>query len=166
MTADLSAAGLIGRPAAAHVSGMPEDAADDGPFGPAGVAWRVSADLAWPVAGLRSLLMQALRPLAMAGLDQHSGWRRDPAGGLAATSAYLATVTFGERAVAEQAAAWVRRIHEHVRGVDAVTGRRYAAGDPALCCGCTRHWSSPARRPPGRSGHRRRRRTATATSRR
>jgi len=34
--------------------------------------------------------------------------------------------------VAEQAAARVRRIHEHVRGVDGVTGRPYAAGDPAL----------------------------------
>jgi uncharacterized protein (DUF2236 family) len=134
MTADLdaTAAGLIGRPAAAYVSGVPQDAADDGFFGSASVAWRVSADLAWPVAGLRSLLMQALHPLAMAGVDQHSGWRRDPAGRLAATSAYLATVTFGERAAAGRAAARVRRIHEHVRGTDAVTGRRYAAGDPAL----------------------------------
>jgi uncharacterized protein (DUF2236 family) len=134
MTADLyaSATGLIERSAAAYVSGVPENAADDGLFGPASVAWRVSTDLASPVAGLRSLLMQALHPLAMAGVDQHSGWRRDPVGRLAATSAYLATVTFGERAVAEQAAARVRRIHEHVRGVDAVTGRRYAAGDPAL----------------------------------
>jgi uncharacterized protein (DUF2236 family) len=134
MTADLYATttGLIERSAAAYVSGVPEDAADDGLFGPASVAWRVSTDLASPVAGLRSLLMQALHPLAMAGVDQHSGWRRDPVGRLAATSAYLATVTFGERAVAEQAADRVRRIHEHVRGVDAVTGRRYAAGDPAL----------------------------------
>jgi uncharacterized protein (DUF2236 family) len=134
MTADLyaTATGLIERSAAAYVSGVPEDAADDGLFGPASLTWRVSADLASPVAGLRSLLMQALHPLAMAGVDQHSGWRRDPVGRLAATSAYLATVTFGERAVAEQAAARVRRIHEHVRGVDAVTGRPYAAGDPAL----------------------------------
>jgi uncharacterized protein (DUF2236 family) len=134
MTADLyaTATGLIERSAAAYVSGVPEDAADDGLFGPASVAWRVSTDLASPVAGLRSLLMQALHPLAMAGVDQHSGWRRDPVGRLAATSAYLATVTFGERAVAEQAAARVRRIHDHVRGVDAVTGRRYAASDPPL----------------------------------
>ena len=134
MTADLyaTATGLIERSAAAYVSGVPEDAADDGFFGSASVAWRVSADLASPVAGLRSLLMQALHPLAMAGVDQHSGWRRDPVGRLAATSAYLATVTFGERAVAVQAAARVRRIHDHVRGTDAVTGRRYAAGDPAL----------------------------------
>jgi uncharacterized protein (DUF2236 family) len=134
MTADLyaTATGLIERSAAAYVSGVPEEAADDGFFGPASVAWRVSTDLASPVAGLRSLLMQALHPLAMAGVDQHSGWRRDPVGRLAATSAYLATVTFGERAVAEQAAARVRRIHDHVRGTDPVTGRQYAAGDPAL----------------------------------
>ena len=47
-------------------------------------------------------------------------------------STYLATVTFGDRAAAMQAAARVRRIHDHVRGTDAVTGRPYAAGDPAL----------------------------------
>jgi len=134
MTADMyaTATGLIERSAAAYVSGVPEEAADDGLFGPASLTWRVSADLASPVAALRSLLMQALHPLAMAGVDQHSGWRRDPVGRLAATSAYLATVTFGERAAAVQAAARVRRIHDHVRGTDPVTGRPYAAGDPAL----------------------------------
>jgi uncharacterized protein (DUF2236 family) len=84
------------------------------------------------VAGLRSLLMQALHPLAMAGVDQHSGWRRDPVGRLAATSMYVNTVTFGERAAAERAAARVRRIHEHVRGTDSVTGQQYAASDPGL----------------------------------
>jgi uncharacterized protein (DUF2236 family) len=126
------ATGLVERSAAAFVSGVPEDAADDGFFGPASAAWQVSADLAPPVAGLRALLMQALHPLAMAGVDQHSGWRRDPVGRLAATSAYLATITFGTRAAAAAAAARVRRVHDHVRGVDAVTGRPYAAGDPAL----------------------------------
>ena len=55
-----------------------------------------------------------------------------PAGRLAATVAYLAAVTFGERAAAMRAAGRVRRIHDHVRGAGAVTGRRYAAGDPAL----------------------------------
>jgi uncharacterized protein (DUF2236 family) len=131
-TADLYTTGLMERSAAAFASGVPEGTGDDGLFGPASVTWRMSSDLASPVAGLRSLLMQALHPLAMAGVDQHSGWRRDPVGRLAATTAYLATVTFGERAAAVQAAARVRRIHDHVRGVDAVTGRPYAAGDPAL----------------------------------
>jgi hypothetical protein len=94
--------GLIERSVAAFASGMPEGAGDDGFFGPASVTWRMSADLTSPVAGLRSLLMQALHPLAMAGVDQHSGWRRDPVGRLAATMAYLTTVTFGDRAAALQ----------------------------------------------------------------
>jgi uncharacterized protein (DUF2236 family) len=134
MTAEpyATAAGLIERSAAAYVSGVPEHPADDGFFGPASVTWRMSGDLAGPVAGLRSLMMQALHPLAMAGVDQHSGWRQDPVGRLAATSAYVVTVSFGERAAAERAAARVRRIHTRVRGVDEVTGRPYEAGDPRL----------------------------------
>jgi uncharacterized protein (DUF2236 family) len=124
--------GLIERPAAAFASGAQEGAGSDGFFGPASVTWRMSADLSSPVAGLRSLLMQALHPLAMAGVDQHSSWRRDPVGRLAATMGYLTTVTFGDRAAALHAAARVRRIHDHVRGIDTVTGRPYAAGDPAL----------------------------------
>jgi uncharacterized protein (DUF2236 family) len=96
------------------------------------VTWRVASDLSAPVAGLRSLLMQALHPLAMAGVDQHSDWRRDPVGRLAATSAYEAIVTFGDRASATAVAERVRAIHTRVQGVDTVTGLPYAAGDPAL----------------------------------
>ena len=134
VTADpyADAAGLVSRSAAAYASSIPQHPADDGFFGPGSVAWRVSADLSSPVAGLRALHLQALHPLAMAGVDQHSGWRQDPVGRLAATSGYLATVTFGDRGSAERVAARVRRIHEHVRGVDTVTGQPYAAGDPAL----------------------------------
>jgi len=127
-----TAAGLVERSAAAYVSGVPEHPADDGFFGPASVTWRMSGDLGGPIAGLRSLLMQALHPLAMAGVDQHSGWREDPVGRLAATSGYVTTVSFGERAAAERAAERVRRIHARVNGVDPVTLRRYDATDPAL----------------------------------
>ena len=126
------AAGLVERSAAALVNGIPDDPVDDGFFGPASVAWRISGDLSAPVAGLRALMIQALHPLAMAGVDQHSDWRADPVGRLAATSAYLATITFGERGAAERAAARVRRIHERVTGVDHETGKPYAAGDPEL----------------------------------
>ena len=127
-----TAAGLVERAAAAYVSGVPRAPADDGFFGPGSITWRVSTDLTSPIAGIRALMMQALHPLAMAGVDQHSDWRRDPVGRLAATSAYVTAVTFGDRGTAEQAAARVRRIHEHVRGTDDVTGRPYAATDPAL----------------------------------
>jgi uncharacterized protein (DUF2236 family) len=134
MTAEPAAAAtdLVERYAAALVSAVPDDPKDDGFYGPRSVTWRLSADLSAPVAGLRSVLMQALHPLAMAGVDQHSGWRTDPVGRLAATTSYTATVTYGDRVSASRAARRVRAIHEHVRGVDTVTGRPYAAGDPAL----------------------------------
>jgi len=127
-----NATSLVERSAAAFIRGITERPADDGFFGPTSVAWRISGDLSAPVAGLRALMIQALHPLAMAGVDQHSNWRADPVGRLAATSAYLATITFGERGAAERAAARIQRIHESVTGVDTETGRRYAASDPAL----------------------------------
>jgi uncharacterized protein (DUF2236 family) len=126
------AAGLVERSAAAYASGVPEQPADDGFFGPASVTWRAAGDLSAPVGGLRALLIQALHPLAMAGVDQHSDWREDPVGRLAATSGYLATVSFGEKAAAERVASRVRRVHEHVTGTDQVTGQAYSASDPAL----------------------------------
>src|SRR5215472_7699782 len=126
------AAGLVERSAAAFADGVPAQRADDGFFGPASVTWRTNGDMSSPIAGLRALLMQALHPLAMAGVDQHSDWRTDPVGRLAATSGYLATVMYADRAAAERAASSVRRIHEHVTGTDDVTGRPYAASDPAL----------------------------------
>jgi uncharacterized protein (DUF2236 family) len=127
-----SATAMVERYSAAFASAVPEHWEDDGFFGPASVTWRLAADLSGPVAGLRSVLMQALHPLAMAGVDQHSDWRRDPVARLAATMAYTGTVTYGDRAGASRAARRVRAVHEHVRGIDTVTGRRYAAGDPAL----------------------------------
>jgi uncharacterized protein (DUF2236 family) len=134
MTAESYAAAvdLVARSAAAYVSGVPEHPGDDGLFGGGSVTWRVNTDPGWPIMSLRALMVQALHPLAMAGVDQHSDWRQDPVGRLAATSTYVTTITFGERAAAERAAARVRRIHEHVRGVDPVTGGRYEASDPAL----------------------------------
>ena len=134
MTAEpyAAASGLVERSAAAYVSAVPDQPRDDGFFGPASVTWRVTSDLSAPVAGLRSLLMQALHPLAMAGVDQHSNWRLDPVGRLAATSAYEATVTFGDRASASRVAQQVQKIHTRVRGTDTVTGQPYAASDPAL----------------------------------
>jgi uncharacterized protein (DUF2236 family) len=123
---------LFERAAAAFAACVPADPADDGFFGPASVTWRLHADLSAPVSGLRSLLLQALHPLAMAGVDQHSQWRDDPGGRFASTSAYVLTTTYGDRAAALGAAARVRKIHEWVRGTDPVTGQPYAAGDPAL----------------------------------
>lgn len=118
--------------ARAYVRSVPEQPADDGLFGPRSVVWRVNRDRSFPLAGMRSLMVQALHPLAMAGVAEHSGWKRDPFGRLAATSSYLLTTTYGDTASALAAAAWVRKIHIHVRGVDPETGLQYSAEDPTL----------------------------------
>ena len=118
--------------ARAYVKAIPEHPADDGLFGPGSVVWRVNRDRCYPLAGIRSLMIQALHPLAMAGVAQHSTWRQDPFGRLAATSSYLLTTTYGDTASALAAAAWVRKIHVHVRGVDPETGLPYSAEDPSL----------------------------------
>jgi uncharacterized protein (DUF2236 family) len=121
------------KPLADALSGaVPEHPADDGLFGPRSVVWRLHRDRSFPVAAIRSLMLQALHPLTMAGVAQHSDWRRDPFGRLAATSGYVLTVTYGARADAEAAAMRVRAVHRHVRGVDDVTGLPYSADDPAL----------------------------------
>jgi uncharacterized protein (DUF2236 family) len=93
--------------------------------------WRVQADAAMFVAGIRALLLQSLHPLAMAGVAGHSGYKGDPWGRLQRTSTFLATTTFGTIEDAEALIARVRGIHEGVRG-KAPDGRPYAASDPHL----------------------------------
>jgi len=109
-----------------------ENPADNGLFGPQSLVWRVHRDRSFPLAGLRSLMIQALHPLAMAGVAEHSTWREDPFGRVTATSGYIVTVTYGDTAAAHKAATRVRSIHSRVNGTDPVTGLEYRAGDPAL----------------------------------
>lgn len=105
---------------------------DVGLFGPDSVAWRLHADPALLAGGLRALLVQALEPRAMAGVEQHSGYRADPWGRLQRTTEFVYLTTYGDTATAERAAARVRHVHEHVHGFDPVSGRWYRADDPDL----------------------------------
>ena len=102
----------------------------EGLFGPQSVTWRVHSDAAILVGGLRSLLMQTMHPLAMAGVAEHSAYRSDPTGRLWRTAAYVGTITFGTRSEAMAMVNSVRRVHVPVRGT--VDGVRYSANDPAL----------------------------------
>ena len=122
----------LGPLAQAYERAVPERPADDGRFGPRSVVGRVHRDRSFPLAGIRSLMVQALHPLAMAGVAQHSTWKEDPFGRLAATSSYVLTTTYGETAAAMAAAEWVRKIHRSVRGVDPETRLPYSAEDPDL----------------------------------
>ena len=104
---------------------------DPGLFGPASVAWRVHGDAAMLVGGLRALLLQTLHPLAMAGVADHSDYRRDPWGRLHRTGRFIGATTYGNTTTAEQAIEMVRRVHGSVVGV-APDGRPYSADDPHL----------------------------------
>jgi uncharacterized protein (DUF2236 family) len=105
---------------------------DQGLFGPESVTWRVVGHQASIVGGLRSLIIQSLHPLAMAGVAQFSDYRRRPLLRLQRTAAYVAATTFGTTAEARDAAAKVRRIHKRVRGLDPVTGLAYSADDATI----------------------------------
>jgi uncharacterized protein (DUF2236 family) len=106
-------------------------AADDRWFPVDSPIARVHGDASMFVGGLAALLLQSLHPLAMAGVDQHSGFRGDPWGRLARTSHFLAVTTFGSASDAEAEVAQVRAVHRRVRG-QAPDGRPYSASDPHL----------------------------------
>src|SRR5438067_3736486 len=109
---------------------MPIVPQDDGLLGPDALAWRVIAHPGALIGGLRSLIIQSLHPLAMAGVAEHSDFRRRPLERLKRTTYYVAATTFGDTATAARAAERVRRRHASVRGTDPVTGREYSADDP------------------------------------
>lgn len=104
---------------------------DPGLFGPDSVTWRVHADASMFIGGLRALLLQMLHPLAMAGVADHSDFRRHPDRRLARTARYVAVTTYGTTEQAEEAIEMVRRVHRSVVGT-APDGRPYAASDPHL----------------------------------
>jgi uncharacterized protein (DUF2236 family) len=116
-----------------HQLGLVElaDRHDPGLFGPGSPVWRVHGDTAMLIGGLRALLLQTLHPLAMAGVAEHSDYRRDPWGRLHRTGWFIGATTFGSTATAERAIAMVRRVHRPIRGT-APDGRPYAADDPHL----------------------------------
>ncbi|MEP7053902.1 MAG: oxygenase MpaB family protein [Actinomycetota bacterium] len=105
---------------------------DYGLFGPESVTWRLHAESSMALAGLRALLLQALHPLAMAGVEQHSAYRTDPWGRLARTGEFIGVTTFGTTEQALRAGARVRGLHGTKEGVEPESGVRYRVSDPHL----------------------------------
>ena len=105
---------------------------DPGLYGPDSVTWRVHADPSMALAGLRALFLQAVHPLAMAGVAEHSDFREDPWGRLFRTADYVGVTTYGTRVQAERAGAKVRGIHKRLSGIEPESGRTYRVSDPHL----------------------------------
>lgn len=105
---------------------------DPGLFGPEAVCWQVHGDFSsMLIGGISALLLQALHPLALAGVWDHSNFREDLIGRLRRTGQFISGTTFASRADAERLIERVRTIHLRVTG-SAPDGRPYAASDPEL----------------------------------
>src|SRR5579859_5384691 len=89
-----------------------KSAAEPSYFGPRSVVWRVHSNPITLLGGLRALLIQALHPLAMAGVVDHSDMASDVFGRFRRTSDYLVVSIFGDRAAADAMGARVRRSEE------------------------------------------------------
>lgn len=109
-----------------------QPAGDPGLFGPQSQAWRVHADFAsMMIGGVGSLMLQALHPLALAGVWDHSSFRQDLQGRLARTAYFIAATTYGGTAMAQEAITRVRAIHARIQGRHP-DGRVYRADEPRL----------------------------------
>ena len=100
-------------------------------FRPGDPIWTVHGSVATFLGGIRSLLFQALHPLALAGVDQHSTYHEDPFGRLQRTGAFIAATTYGSAELAQGTVDAVKVMHRRVNG-RASDGRRYSAQDPEL----------------------------------
>ncbi|MEG3150823.1 oxygenase MpaB family protein [Sphingomonas sp. ZT3P38] len=104
----------------------------DALFQPGSVVWRVHGDVTtMMVGGVAALLLQMLHPAVLAGVWDHSDFRRDMLGRLRRTARFIALTTYGARDEAEATIAKVRAIHDHVDGT-LPDGTSYRAGDPRL----------------------------------
>lgn len=77
-------------------------------------------------------MIQALNPLAIAAVAEHSNFRDDPWKRLMSTGRYLVQTIYGDTETADRAAARVRVIHSRISGVDDFTGLPYRVDDPEL----------------------------------
>ena len=110
----------------------PVQRSGDAMFAPDSVLWRVHGDVTtMMVGGVAALLLQMLHPAVLAGVWDHSNFRKDMIGRLRRTARFIATTSYASRADAEAAIARVRRVHDHIQGT-LPDGTPYRANDPAL----------------------------------
>ena len=109
-----------------------EPAGDRGLFGPESIAWEVHADfISMMIGGISSLVLQALHPKALAGVWDHSSFRKDLKGRLGRTAFFIAATTYGSNEMANNAIHRVNQIHQKVAGFDEFY-EPYRADDPEL----------------------------------
>jgi uncharacterized protein (DUF2236 family) len=125
----------VGASPSAETAGLPRH---ESLFGPDTVSWRVHADPLMGLAALRAILLQALHPVVMDAIDQHSDYRDDPWRRLHRLTEFVGVTTYGTASEAMLHGSRVRAVHARIHGrTDA--GVDYTADDPQLlawvhCC--------------------------------
>jgi uncharacterized protein (DUF2236 family) len=105
---------------------------DVGLFGPESVTWRLHAEPVIWLAGYRALLLEALHPVALAGVLQNSRFRQDPWGRLWRTARFWGEVVYGTTEQAQAAGRRVRGIHARLSATHPATGERFRIDEPEL----------------------------------
>jgi len=112
---------------------------DAGLYGPGTEAWRLNREAMLLLgAGPRALLLQLAHPLVAEGVAQHSNFRADPWGRLAATLRSYLRIVYGTTGAARAEIRRLNDLHRAIRGpvtdpaARARHGARYAARDPEL----------------------------------
>jgi uncharacterized protein (DUF2236 family) len=119
-------------PARGPLSGASGVRADPGLFGPESVTWSLDREAFLLLgAGPRALLLQIAHPAVAAGVADHSAFRADPWGRLAATLRSYLRIVYGTTAEARAEVRRLNALHRAVRG-DLPDGGSYDARDPAL----------------------------------
>lgn len=105
---------------------------DTGLFGPDSACWKVHGDFtSMMVGGIAALYLQMLHPGPLAGVWDHSDFRKDMLGRLRRTARFIAGTTYGDSAEAQALIDHVRKIHSGVSG-RLPDGADYSADDPDL----------------------------------
>ena len=102
---------------------------DPGYFGPQSMMWQVNKEITVLFGGARALLMHAAHPLIAAGARQTSFYQRDPWKRLIRTLSLQNSVTFGTKQEADESSHRINKLHEVIKGKDAVSGGIYDALD-------------------------------------
>lgn len=111
---------------------LTQPAGDPGLFGPDSMVWTVHGDFSSMMCGgIAALLLQMQHPSALAGVWDHSDFRKDMFGRLRRTSQFIAVTSFGNRRDAEFLIEKVKHIHLRVAG-SRPDGGMYRASDPDL----------------------------------
>ncbi|MFI0452910.1 oxygenase MpaB family protein [Actinomadura sp. 6N118] len=99
---------------------------------PESVTWRVHIDRSMWIGGVRSLMLQALHPMAMWGVWQNSDFQDDPLGRLQRTADFVGVATFGSHEEIDELSAKVRGIHRSLRILNHDTGKKERLDQPEL----------------------------------